>query len=349
MANLKTRNVFLDTEVFEAYNFNFDATGITELVRLAQANFVRVFLTTVTIGEVYAHIAEKINDASSKLKKFRNEEGRILQNVSTHKALLEKLDKQKCIEEIKAKFRAFLSNVEVTVIDVRSVDPEKVFGDYFEWKAPFGVGRRKEEFPDAFAQHALTNWCEKAQTDMYVVSANRDWHSQIKHLLPLAKLGEFLDAAVKDEAGEKLATDVLRLYAKHIDKVQKAIEDAFKDSEFYTSDVDGDVNEVKIKSIKFDQPLVIEVDEASSIVSVDVEIKYVADVSYLSDDEGIWDDEDHEWSYRPTKYTDAEEFEEFEAELAVQYDPGNDDVFDVSCTISKTFRVTVLPTDYELK
>ena len=163
------------------------------------------------------------------------------------------------------------------------------------------------------------------------------------------KLDEFLDAAVKDEAGEVLATHVLKIYAKHLDKVERAIMDAFEDSEFYTSDVDGDVDSVEVKSIKIDQPFVLEVDEETATLTVEVEIKYVANVSYLNDDEGIWDSEDHVWSYRPTVYTQAEESEQFEAELEIQYDLDNEDEFEVSCMINETFRITVYPTDYELK
>jgi hypothetical protein len=57
----------------------------------------------------------------------------------------------------------------------------------------------------------------------------------------------------------------------------------------------------------------------------------------------IWDGEDHVWSYRPTSYVQAEESEQFEAELEIQYDLDKEDVFEVSCTIEKTFRVTVSP------
>jgi len=349
MANLKARNVFIDTEVFEASNFNFHSTHLSELVRLAQSNFVKVFLTTITLGEVHAHIVEKINEASSKLKKLRSEEGRILQNLPNYEVVLKRMDRQKCIDEVEAQFKEFLANAKAAVIDTRSVDVEHIFRDYFGLKPPFGEGRKKEEFPDAFAQHALSNWCEQNKCDMYVISANRDWLTPKNHLIPLAKLQEFLDAAVKDEAGEELAAKVLGIYARHLDKVEKAIAEAFKDSEFYTSDVDGDVNDVTIKRIKIDEPFVIEVDETSATISVDVDVDYVADASYLNDDEGIWDGEDHVWSYRPTAYADAEESEQFEAELEVTYDLSSEDSFDVSCTISKTFRVTVLPTDYELK
>lgn len=349
MANLQTKNVFIDTEVFEAHNFNFSSKSLTELVRLAKAGLVSVFLTSITLGEVHAHIAEQINEATGKLKKFRNEEGRILQNLTGYEVLSAKVDRQQCAEEIKAKFAEFMKNTKATVIELGSINPENVFHDYFHLRSPFGEGRKKEEFPDAFAQHALVKWCEDNKSLMYVVSANKDWHELEKPLIPLKKIDEFLDAAVKDEAGEELATRIMDLYGKHLDKVQRAVVDAFESSEFYVSDVDGDVDDVKINAIKIDQPNVLEVESGTATISVDVEVTYSADVSYLNDDEGIWDGEDHVWAYRPTVYTEAEEREHFEAELEVQYDLNDEHFFDVSCTIDKTFKVTVIPTDYELK
>jgi hypothetical protein len=349
MTNLKSRNVFIDTEVFEGSNFDFHSRHLSEIVRLAQKDLIRVFLTTITVGEIRAHIAEKINAAAAKLKKFRIEEGRILQNLPNYELLLEKMDKQKCIAHIEDQFNEFLTGSKATVIDARAVNAEEVFRDYFKLRPPFGEGRKKEEFPDAFAQYALSNWCEQNSCDMYAVSANHDWHTPKNHLIPLAKLQEFLDAAIKDEAGEALHAQVLGLYEKHFDKVERAIKDAFRNSEFYASDVDGDVEDVTIKRIKIEEPFVVEVDDTSATISVDVDIDYVADVSYLNDDEGIWDGEDHVWSYRPTAYVDTEESERFEAELEVTYDLAEEHSFEVSCTIDKTFKVTALPTDYELK
>jgi hypothetical protein len=73
---------------------------------------------------------------------------------------------------------------------------------------------------------------------MYAISANHDWRVPKPHLISLVKSEEFLDAAVKDEA-EELSANVLKVYAKHIGEVEKEIMRAFKDSEFYTSHVDG--------------------------------------------------------------------------------------------------------------
>jgi hypothetical protein len=161
-------------------------------------------------------------------------------------------------------------------------------------------------------------------------------------------LQEFIDLAVKDEHRE-LSERVLLLYRKNLDKVEKAICEAFKDSGFYTDDVDGDVNGVEVRDLKIGDPLVLEVEAKSATLSVSINLVYSADVSYFNDSEGIWDNEDHEWSYRPTKYEDVEESTKFDVELNIEWKPDRNDFFEVSCKIDGDFRVTVLPTDYELK
>jgi hypothetical protein len=223
------------------------------------------------------------------------------------------------------------------------------FSCLFPKDAAFRGREKKHEFPDAFAQHALGQWCTDNNCEMYVVSADSDWQSTIvKGLIPLRKLEEFINAAVTDHNQEP-STRAMTRYEKHIETVTKAVTEAFHYSGFITDDVDGDVEGVKVTRLELNDPELLEVDEDSATISVSVDLDYVADVSYEDDDGGIWDGEDHTWAYRPTKRTDVEESENFDAELSIQFDPQNDEVFDVSCSIVEDFSVTVLPSDYELK
>jgi len=95
-------------------------------------------------------------------------------------------------------------------------------------------------------------------------------------------LQEFIDAGVKDQS-EDLSERVLGLYKKNINKVEAAVKAAFEDSGFYTDDVDGDVNGVKIIRPELDDPLVLEVDEGTATISVSAVLDYEADVSFRID------------------------------------------------------------------
>jgi hypothetical protein len=349
MANLETTNVFIDTEVFDASNLNFESIVFKELVRLAQAEHVKVFLTTVTESEVLAHIPQRIHEAFLALEKFRNK-GRMLKNVTAFRPVFAEFDEQGAVAEVRKKFENFLIGADVTILDLEEADAEAVFKDYFDKKPPFGEDKKKYEFPDAFAQQALTKWCEDNGCKMYVVGADPDWQSLkgSKVLIPILKLQEFIGLAVKDEA-EELTKTVLRLYRGNLPKVEAAIKAEFADCGFYTEDVDGDVNKVTVTRLELGDPQILEIDDVSATISVSVDLDYNADVSYEDNDEGIWDSEDHRWLYRPTKHEEVEESESFEAELTIHFDPENDQSFDVSCSIGKEFSVTVLPTDHELK
>jgi len=350
MGHLDTINVFIDTEFFDASNLNFESTVFKELVRLARSGRVKVFLTTVTKSEVLAHIPRDIHEAFLALERFRSK-GRMLKNVLAFNPVFASFDEDKAVDEVSKKFEQFLLDAAVTILDVMKVDAEAVFKDYFQKKPPFGQEKKKNEFPDAFAQHTLTRWCEDNGSKMYVVGADPDWQMLqqcSKWLIPIVKLQEFISFAVEDEA-EELTKKVLRLYWHFLPKIEERIKQAFCESGFYTDDVDGDVQEVTVTRIALGDPQILEVDEESATVSVSVDLDYDADVSYEDDNEGIWDSEDHTWFYRPTKYQEVKESANFEVELLIQFDPNNEISFEVSCSIDKDFRVTVLPTDYELK
>jgi hypothetical protein len=348
MAKLKTKNVFLDTQVFDSSNLNFDSTSFTELVKLAKAGYVKVFITEVTKSEVEAHIVEKLHEAANDLKRFRTAQ-RILRNVPACDHFFKDFDDAAAAEEVLGKFEEFLDHAEATVLELDGTEVKPIFDAYFQRKPPFGEGKKKYEFPDAFAQHTLGKWCADKACEMYVVSADGDWQStEVKGLIPLHKLQEFIDAAVTDY-DEDLSALAIKRYETHIDKVKEAVTKAFRESGFITDDVDGDVNDVTVTRLALDDPQLLEVDELSATISVTADLDYTADVSYEDDDEGIWDSEDHTWVYRPTKSVDVEESENLDVEVTIYFDLDDDKVFDVVCGLAKDFSVTVLPSEYDYK
>lgn len=349
MANLETTNVFIDTEAFDASNLNFQSTVFKELVRLVQAGHVKVFLTTVTESEILAHITQGVHESFIALEKLRNK-ARLLKNVKALGAVFADFDEKAAIGEVTKNFETFLAEADVEVINLDDTDAEAVFKNYFGKKPPFGDDKKKYEFPDAFAQQALSDWCDKNKSKMYVVSADPDWQSLKgnKALIPIVKLQEFVGLAVKDEA-EELTNTVLRQYRANLARVEAAVKEEFANCGFYAEDVDGDVNEVTVTRLELGDPQILEIGDISATISVSVDLDYTADVSYEDDNEGIWDSEDHRWFYRPTKHEEVEESESFDAELTVHFDPENEQAFDVSCSIGREFSITVQPTDYELK
>src|SRR5260370_34039207 len=66
---MDTPHVFLDTEVFEANNFQFDSRALKKLASLAREDTIVIHLTEVSRREIQEHIVSYVNKAVSLLKK----------------------------------------------------------------------------------------------------------------------------------------------------------------------------------------------------------------------------------------------------------------------------------------
>ena len=146
MANLETKNVFIDTEAFEASNFNFQSTVFKELVRLSQAGHVSVFLTTITESEILAHIQQRVHDAFLALEKFRSK-GRMLKNVNAFDPLFQNFDEQKALAEVRQKFERLLVEADVTILDLDNTDADSIFKKYFDKETPVWGCQEKIRIP----------------------------------------------------------------------------------------------------------------------------------------------------------------------------------------------------------
>src|SRR5262249_4389261 len=152
-------NVFLDTEVFDAHQLDFTSPNLRRLVRLTGAGTVHLFLTTVTRGEVLAHLDEKAQEAFKHVKEFRRSP-RIMRKVLPPEAMaaIEAVTKEAACVALRKEFDDFVASSKATILPVDKVCPEAVFKKFFEGSAPFGDGRKKHEFPDAFACGAIQGW-----------------------------------------------------------------------------------------------------------------------------------------------------------------------------------------------
>jgi hypothetical protein len=73
MTKLKTKNLFLDTEVFRAGGFNYRSTAFETLASLAISGTVHVFVTDLTIKEVQALIRKRDGRSGQGPAVFRKE------------------------------------------------------------------------------------------------------------------------------------------------------------------------------------------------------------------------------------------------------------------------------------
>ena len=300
MAHLKTPYVFLDTTEFDAANFSYTSGALSALADLAAGDRVHVFVSDIVLREVRSHIIRAVDESHQAQQKFEAK-ARILRN-SVEKAVanrFEKLDQKKLKTELLAQFDEFLKKGKVTVMSSSGVDVKDIFDAYFDKKPPFGEGKKKAEFPDAFSLAATRSWVGKHNQSIYIVSGDRDMRSACDGnlLIAIDNLSGFLDlVAFEDKRAEFI-------HATTRDRFEEIIEIIKKDFEaqgFFLSDKDGDVNEVDVTSMELEDVDILSIRDDSAELELTVLVRFTADISYADLDNAAYDSEDKKFIYWET-------------------------------------------------
>ncbi len=63
----------------------------------------------------------------------------------------------------------------IVIDDMQHANAKSIFSAYFEGDPPFGAGKKKSEFPDAFALSSLENYAETNNIKILITSTDSDW------------------------------------------------------------------------------------------------------------------------------------------------------------------------------
>jgi hypothetical protein len=74
-------------------------------------------------------------------------------------------------------WRSFLKQFTVVELGYEGIRLETVMSWYENIRAPFGEGKKRKEFPDAFAIASLAEFAERTETYVAVVSEDNDFKS----------------------------------------------------------------------------------------------------------------------------------------------------------------------------
>lgn len=344
---MDTPHVFLDTEVFEANNFQFDSRALEKLASLAREGTIVIHLTEVTRREIQEHVVSYVNKAVSLLRKVSKD--RAVQHFallpdSPFRAIGRDFDPEPFIRAALTAFDDFLRDTAVDVIPVSDVSVDQVFSQYFGSVPPFQTGAKKAEFPDAFALGALRQWCERTTNSIYVISRDTDFClgcQESPALISLASLDEFLDLAAR-EPGD-LYTLANRVFEEFKAEILEELKDEFQGLFFFLDEADSDVSDVEVTNIEADKELAISVEENEAFFELTADVTFTANYSYadfivedviVSRDEGT-----------------IERTVPVHAEVSVLYDrqdPAASQVHFVTIR-EKSFQIDLQPDPYELK
>lgn len=302
-AGLKTRHVFLDTEVYRRYGHNLNDKVLQRLLRLTKEHISTLHITDITreeirrqLSDMSAEVAQAVNKGNRSLRNWRFVRSRHLGN----EPVPADVDAADLATEAVRDFDITMTTEwRPKRHDALNLPAKHVFDAYFRRDPPFDKPDSKE-FPDAFVVAALDKWCQENHQRMYVITKDKAMLrgvAQTKTLLPLATLEDYLALLVDDP---KVIEKVERIFESPAwDTVDQSVcEQLGNLGTPYTGDLhDGEV----IHHEAGDGP--VELIEFKVISASDEEIEVVAkvkapirfEVQYLDTSTAWWDSEDKEF------------------------------------------------------
>ncbi|MEP3845551.1 MAG: PIN domain-containing protein [Paracoccaceae bacterium] len=167
----------IDTNVFDAKGLQLKSPALLAIAELRRKPFPFVLSGTVA-REVIAHLKKDGEDA---IREARRSIGKALNafeiTAPTRDDLLNQITGGKSSSDAaRERFDSFVKRSACLIIDDASmVDTTTLFDGYFDGTPPFGVGKKKNEFPDALALNALEAYAGQQRLDILVVSRDKDW------------------------------------------------------------------------------------------------------------------------------------------------------------------------------
>lgn len=188
----------LDTSFIESQNF-LAGTLLRNLGDMGRKNYVKIYMTDIIYREVLSRFEKRLLEEGSKIdsvKKTIESHVRVLKNFSDYAAFftLPELDMARLTDQFKRDFDEWISYADVKVLPTKGQTIERAMKDYFEGNPPFGPGKKKSEFPDAFNFYALDQYFKMGKKECYFVTHDTDFDEALsKHVIPIKEIGVQLD------------------------------------------------------------------------------------------------------------------------------------------------------------
>lgn len=214
---------------------------------------------------------------------------------------------------------------ECQVIHVSGKATKKIFDLYFEGEPPFGLGKKKDQFPDAYILTTLEEWCKTNNEQMYLLTGDSD---QLNFYSPFLitnnDLSSFIDKVNftfgENNRYQKVHFGIENLSEKIIDKYIKELSQDFEHSG--VDSVMGlayEINSLRVKDMEVTRIDVIKLMNFEDKAEVTFGVREVLklNISYEDISYAHYDREDDKWYSTEEVSVDIETESEKEFEIFV--------------------------------
>ncbi len=355
MSHLKTRNVFLDTQVYFASGFNLRKTSLARLKELCQAKSVKLYVTDIVKSECRSHLQEAIKKAINGLRTFQRH-GVILKNVRSNglKPFFAELEEEAIQKQAWSQFEDYLFSCGAVEVSCRDANPEEVFDLYFRGAPPFGAGKKKSEFPDAFSFWSVSH--AVGDDKCYLITGDSDGKDlEDQRLIQIDSLEKFLD--LFNRAEEALTEQLAEALSNAKNQLEREISEALEWNGAY-SDVepDAEVTEFSVENVEVEEILILKVRPREADLSVWATVEYSATLQEPAYDTATYDREDDFYIFHEDPHVyDGSDCDTFKINVTVSFDEVQGQV-EIDCFSqislegkSMGFPVSITRDDYPYK
>lgn len=171
---------FLDTSVFAGQQYNYKSALLTSFIPVAQKAELKILLPDPTSREIARQIKERSADALKALDDARRK-APFLSKWKHFPPKQTSLAQWELGQIAQTEWSQFLSQFQVEKLGYDGVSIPKVMTWYDSMRAPFGEGKKRKEFPDAFAIEIVSLYAEKQGVCVAVVSEDADIKKACEH------------------------------------------------------------------------------------------------------------------------------------------------------------------------
>jgi hypothetical protein len=322
---LKSRIVFLDTNIYEGKNFQFSTHALKAFKQLVDDAQIRLLITDPTIGEVRSHIREKAEDAVREIKRIKKD-AMILRNVPGIPAhgIFADIKVSDVEDVLNRDFEEFISGENVEHVSIEGVSAGQIFARYFNLKAPFAIGEKRKEFADAYVLLAINALSEGRGWPVHVVTNDRDMHrfsEEHPNLICSDSLDELMDAVNKAKAIEP-AEFAETAYAKVADQVLELVSQSLEGVDVDIIDTDGvevDLDFVEYSELAFVSKNLLSVDSEYCVYSLTFSVRVDTLESIKDYDRSPFDHEDGRYVFVLETIATKTFRTQFSGELVIGY------------------------------
>ncbi len=262
---LKTRNIYIDTQTFVANNF-FANENLLRLSKFGEHGTINIYLTEITIQEIQSNIREELLNAQQEINRFLKDisnKGRILKNIEKFQPYfdLPRLDLEVDFSTLNEELQKFITDGKVKIIPYNLANLSEIMTRYFNKEKPFGLEKKKHEFPDAIVLSALDRWCENNKCKIYAISEDEDLKKYVSaNVIIIPKLRTILDKINRQYKSDRIAW-IEEVYSNSEEIIIQKIEDRFTDEMKFNSWFGVDLTFLEVSEIILYEPSIVQDNE----------------------------------------------------------------------------------------